>query len=155
MVKQSFASKNFNDEQLLNSNIQLLIDPGVPTDIVPDGFIRIGGTSLYFRVGGAWNEVGAGGGAAYRSIERTENTTVLLSGTDEERQFVTPTADMIMVLPLTGIDNESYFLIANDDPGSGFSVTVNADNVTQVLGTASGINFIHCAYTGTSWKLYA
>ena len=59
----------------------------------------------------------------------------------------------MLTLPTTGLTNETYFLIANDDPASGFNIDVSDGTSTLVtLGLGGAANYANFYYTGTNWR---
>lgn len=76
-------------------------------------------------------------------------------GTSNDRLFITPTANINLILLTAGAVNTTHFTFVNLDPGT-FNIDVKIDlvgNPTElVLG--GGITNINVGYTGTDYRFY-
>lgn len=122
-----------------NSTVHLIFNSGNWTIFAAETFFDAGGSPT-----------------EYTNTESSSGVDITLTATSDNRQFISPTTNINCILPDTGIDNTSYFVIINDDPGSGdIAVKVgNSGNPTLITLNAT-TTYVNAAYTGTNWKLYS
>ena len=77
-------------------------------------------------------------------------------GVSNNRIFITPTANINLIVETAGATNRTYFQFINVDPGGGdIDIKIDAAGNPTVLTLNAATNNVSCAYTGTDYRFWA
>lgn len=135
--------------------IQTRANAGAPATAVADGSIYVDNTNdeFYFRSGGAWITPS---GTKLTNQDITSGVDITVTpGVSNDRLFITPTANINLILLTAGATNETFFTFVNLDPGS-FSIDIKIDLVGNptILTLSGGLNNVNTGYSGTDYRFW-
>ena len=149
------------------------IDPTPITGAASDNSIAIGTNAIVLNAANAV-QIGTGTNSTDSTLQFLGNTLAdanglvivnqditsgiditVTPGTSNDRLFITPTANINLILLTAGAVNTTHFTFVNLDPGT-FNIDVKIDLVGNptILTLGGGITNISVGYTGTDYRFY-
>lgn len=149
----------FRTQTIANDDgIQAPTAAGTPVTTPADGSIAVDTTNdeFYFRSSSTWVPIGSGGGSVPINQDIVSGVDITVTpGATSDRLFITPTANINLILLTAGATDETHFTFVNLDPAT-FNIDIKIDLVGNptVVTLGGGITNVSVGYTGSDYRFY-